>query len=347
MRPWRIIAQRSIGEKAEAASTGYFGEKLGASERFLKKSVSKPRTATIMGGMAKLALGKGLGALINSKVASPTPVSELGERVQQIPLDQIIPSPLQPRTEFRGERLQELIDSIREHGVIQPLIVRQRDDKFELIAGERRWRASKEVGLAEAPAIVRQATDLEVLELALIENLQREDLNPIEEGLAFSKLAREFGLKQEEIATRVGKSRASIANSMRLLDLAGQVQSWVAQGRITVGHAKVLLAIKSAEEQNLIAEAVIRHNYTVRALEKVVSDRAAPGTAQARLSKKKAVEASTSAAVAHLQNRLQNHLATHVMIHHGEKKGRIEIEYYGADDLNRLLAAMAVPPESF
>ncbi len=133
--------------------------------------------------MPKVALGKGLGALINQRVASPTPMPELGERVQQIRLDDITPTPLQPRTEFRGEKLRELVDSIREHGIIQPLIVRQRLDKFELIAGERRWRAAKEVGLLEAPVIVRAASDQEVLELALIENLQREDLNPIEEAL--------------------------------------------------------------------------------------------------------------------------------------------------------------------
>jgi ParB family chromosome partitioning protein len=298
-----------------------------------------------MPAMAKVALGKGLGALINSKVASPTPVHELGERVQQIPLDQIVPSPLQPRTEFRGERLQELIESIREHGVIQPLIVRRKGEKYELIAGERRWRASKEVGLPEAPTIVREATDLEVLELALIENLQREDLNPIEEASAFAKLAREFGLKQEDIAARVGKSRAAIANSMRLLDLAPQVQTWVAQGRISVGHAKVLLGIKSHEEQNILAEAVIRHQHTVRAIEKIVAERLAPDSPDAKPGRRRSPAPAVSAAITHLQNRLQTHLATHVAIHHGEKKGRIEIEYYGADDLERLLAAMSLPGE--
>ena len=178
---------------------------------------------------------------------------------------------MQPRTEFRGEKLRELVDSIREHGIIQPLIVRQRLDKFELIAGERRWRAAKEVGLLEAPAIIRAASDQEVLELALIENLQREDLNPIEEAIAFSRLAREFGLRQEDIAQKVGKSRAAVANCMRLLELHPEVQRWLAQDRISVGHAKVLLSLKSHEEQLLIAEAVIRHGHTVRATEKLVA----------------------------------------------------------------------------
>ncbi|HWB59327.1 MAG TPA: ParB/RepB/Spo0J family partition protein [Chthoniobacteraceae bacterium] len=286
--------------------------------------------------MAKVALGKGLGALINPRVASPTPVAEVGERVQQVALTEIVPTPLQPRTEFRGERLQELIDSIRVHGIIQPLIVRKRNDKFELIAGERRWRAAKEVGLAEAPVIVRTASDQDVLELALIENLQREDLNPIEEALAFSRLAKEFGLKQEEIAQKVGKSRAAIANSMRLLELAAQVQSFLTQGRISVGHAKVLLALKSHEEQVLIAEVVIKHNHTVRAAEKLVAKHFTDQGTQ-RATRGGAAPKSLAPALLHLQNRLQQHLSTRVSLDHGEKRGQIEIEYYGADDLQRIL----------
>ena len=148
--------------------------------------------------MSKVALGKGLGALIQPRVATPQP--EPGERVQQILLTDIIPSPLQPRSEFRGERLQELVDSIRDRGIIQPLIVRKRDGKYELIAGERRWRAAQQVGIKEAPVIVREAGDQEVLELALIENIQREDLNPIEEAMAYQRLAKEFGLRQEDLS---------------------------------------------------------------------------------------------------------------------------------------------------
>ncbi|HEX5177619.1 MAG TPA: ParB/RepB/Spo0J family partition protein, partial [Chthoniobacteraceae bacterium] len=181
--------------------------------------------------MAKAALGKGLGALIATRpaspIVSPTPAVESGERVQLINISLIVPTPLQPRTVFRDENLQELVDSIKEHGIIQPLIARKRGDKFELIAGERRWRAGQRVGLKEAPVIVREASDQDVLELALIENLQREDLNPIEEATAFARLAREFHLRQEDIAQKVGKSRAAIANSMRLLDLHPQVQSFL------------------------------------------------------------------------------------------------------------------------
>jgi len=288
--------------------------------------------------MSKVALGKGLGALINQRVASPTPMPELGERVQQIKLADIVPTPLQPRTEFRGEKLRELVESIREHGIIQPLIVRQRLDRFELIAGERRWRAAKEVGLLEAPVIVRAASDQEVLELALIENLQREDLNAIEEALAFSRLAKEFGLRQEDIAQKVGKSRAAVANCMRLLELHPEVQTWLAQDRISVGHAKVLLSLKSPEEQLLIAQAVVRQGHTVRATEKLVATHFAnQGTERPTRSGGNGSRGALSPAFLNVQNRLQQHLATHVILQHSEKKGRIEIEYYGKDDLQRIL----------
>ena len=214
--------------------------------------------------MVKPALGKGLSALINPRVASPTPRAEDGERIQTVPIEHIIPSPWQPRTEFRDENLQELAESIREKGVIQPLIVRRAGDKFELVAGERRWRAAQRVGLKDAPVIVREASDQDVLELALIENLQREDLNAIEEARAFQRLAGDFHLKQEDIAQKVGKSRAAIANSMRLLDLHPQVQTWVVQQRLTVGHAKVLLSAKGQDDQLALAEESLRRGLTVR-----------------------------------------------------------------------------------
>jgi len=267
--------------------------------------------------------------------------------VQQIKLADISPTPLQPRTEFRGEKLRELVDSIREHGIIQPLIVRQRLDKFELIAGERRWRAALEVGLIDAPAIVRAATDQEVLELALIENLQREDLNAIEEATAFSRLAKEFGLRQEDIAQKVGKSRAAVANSMRLLELHPDVRTWLAQDRISVGHAKVLLSLKSPEEQLLIAEVVVRQGHTVRATEKLVANHFANQGAErpTRSGGNGSRHAALSPAYLHVQNRLQQHLATHVVLQHHEKRGRIEIEYYGKDDLQRILDVLGLGSE--
>ena len=293
--------------------------------------------------MAKSGLGKGLGALISVSPALRATEPEAGERVQQISLASIVPSPLQPRREFAREALEELVDSIRQRGIIQPLIVRPKQGQFELIAGERRWRAAKEVGLDEAPVIVRQATDLEVLELSLIENLQRADLNPIEEAEAYARLGNEFGMRQEEIAQKVGKSRAAVANAMRLLDLDQQVQTWVVQGLLSVGHAKALLGLKGHDEQRLLAEKILRQSSTVRSSERMVArllDRSG-----SRRRKTTTLRASNTA-IADLENRLQQHLATHVAIHHGEKRGRIEIEYYGDDDLDRVVRALGLPSDA-
>ena len=291
--------------------------------------------------MAKSGLGKGLGALIGARSALAHADVESGEQIHQVSLASIVPSPLQPRKDFAHEALQELVDSIRQHGIIQPLIVRQVDGRYELITGERRWRAAQEVGLTQVPVIVRTASDLEVLELSLIENLQRTDLNPIEEAQGYARLAGEFGMRQEDIALKVGRSRAAVANSMRLLDLHPQVQNWLIQNLLSVGHAKVLLGLKAAEEQLLVAETVLRRNATVRATERLVARQLGIG----RLRRKRSGELTvTSAAMAELQNRLQQHLATRVTIHHGEKRGRIEIEYYGNDDLQRVIAALGLVP---
>ena len=292
--------------------------------------------------MAKTGLGKGLGALIGTR-PNPAPdipiATDVGEKVRQVSLTSIVPSPLQPRKEFAADALQELVDSIRQHGIIQPLIVRPVDGRHELIAGERRWRAAQSLGLTEAPVIVRQASDLEVLELSLIENLQRADLNPIEEAQAYSRLATEFGMRQEDIALKVGRSRASVANSMRLLDLHPQVQGWVMQGLLSVGHAKVLLGLKAQEEQLAVAETVLRRSATVRDAERMVARQL--GTTRRR--KKQAINANVSPATFDdLQNRLQQHLGTRVTLHHCEKRGRIEIEYYGNDDLQRVLNAIGL-----
>jgi ParB family chromosome partitioning protein len=295
--------------------------------------------------MAKVVLGKGLGALIsNNKPASPT--AEPSERVERAALSDIVPSPLQPRKAFHSEQLQELVESIREHGIIQPLIVRMVEGKWELIAGERRWRAATQLGLKEAPVIVRQASDRDVLELALIENLQREDLNPIEEAHAYRRLAEEFSLRQEDIAQRVGKSRSVVANSLRLLDLHSQVQAHLAQGRLSVGHAKVLLALQNQDEQLVAAELTIRQSATVRMTERLVAAQLArqglgrSGKPGARPSQGNSPIVQN--AVSDLEDRLRSRLATQVTIHHGEKKGRIEIRYYSNDDLDRILLLLGV-----
>ncbi len=297
--------------------------------------------------MAKAALGKGLGALINTRVSSPTPAIENGERIQLVALAQIVPTPLQPRTVFRDDHLDELVASIKEHGIIQPLIARKRGDHFELIAGERRWRAAQRAGLAEAPLIVREASDQDVLELALIENLQREDLNPIEEARAFARLAHEFHLRQDDIAQKVGKSRAAVANSMRLLDLHEQVQTWLTQEHISVGHAKVLLSLKVQEQQMRIAEVIMRRGLTVRAAEKLVAEQfAQDGLPKPTRGSNSGHGPTLAPTYQHVQNRLQTHLATHVVLHHGEKRGRIEIEYYGKDDLQRVLTLLGLGEEA-
>lgn len=294
--------------------------------------------------MAKSALGKGLGALIGTR--SSAPVVDLradalpGEKVHQTPLAKIAPSPLQPRKEFEAEALQELVDSIRQHGIIQPLIVRAVDGRYELIAGERRWRAAQNAGLTQVPVIVREANDLEVLELSLIENIQRADLNPIEEAQAYARLAGEFGMRQEDIAQKVGRSRAAVTNSLRLLDLDHQVQTWVVQGLLTVGHAKVLLGLKAHEEQRAVAETILRRSAPVRDAERLVARQL--GAARRR----KKTASVPSSAIDDLQNRLQQHLGTRVKIHHGAKRGRVEIEYYGNDDLQRVLNALGLPNES-
>ena len=301
-----------------------------------------------MAKMPKTGLGKGLSALIGNRGSAPprtpTPGGEAvepREKIHQISLASIVPSGLQPRKDFAREPLQELIDSIRQHGIIQPLIVRQVGGRCELIAGERRWRAAQELGLAEVPVIIRSANDLEVLELSLIENLQRSDLNPIEEAQGYARLADEFGLRQEDIALKVGRSRAAVANAMRLLDLHPQVQSWVGQGLLSVGHAKVLLALKVPEDQLLVAEMILRRSASVRTAERLVARQL--GIGRSRRKPRQTGSVATSAVIEDLQNRLQQHLGTHVTLHHGDKRGRIEIEYYGDADLQRVLTALGLP----
>lgn len=307
--------------------------------------------------MAKQALGKGLGALIKAPIKTPPPGADesqevgggftvgSGERVNHVPLARIVASPFQPRKHFNDERLDELAESIRERGVIQPLIVREANGKLELIAGERRWRACQKIGAEEVPVIIRDATDVEAMEMALIENLQREDLDPIEEAEAYARLFREFGLKQEEIARRVGKNRATVANAIRLLDLDSSVQALVSQRLLSTGHAKAILGVKNGQEQILLADIVMKRQLTVRKAEKLVSDYQASGGKTTRnLSTSSSAKALTPY-MQQLQERLQAHFGTRVHLAHGEKKGKIEIEYFGNDDLDRVLGVIGLPDE--
>lgn len=305
---------------------------------------SRLHLATSLTRMGKKALGKGLGALIKNQSTDSSPDTKVellpGESVMKVALDEIVPSPLQPRKRFIDDQLDELKQSISELGIIQPLIVRKVDGKLELIAGERRWRASQLLELDKVPVIERPATNQEVLEMALIENLQRQDLDAMEEAAGYVRLAKDYGMKQDDIAKRVGKSRASVANAMRLLDLQAPIQRHVADGLLTVGHAKAILGLKDPKEQIAGADHILRKNMTVRQAEKFVQNFNAP-SAHKKSSFKGPEELRDPHLIA-LQNKLRNHFATHVHVRHGEKKGRIELEYYGNDDLGRLLALLGV-----
>ena len=322
--------------------------------------------------MQKNALGRGLGSLISGAAkrgSSPSPAApsadpqpaadpappqpgtaEPGTTVQKVPLSSITPSPMQPRKHFRAEQLAELMESIREHGVIQPLVVRPVNGTLELIAGERRFRACQQLGLTEVPVIERLASDRDVLEMALIENLQREDLNPIEEAEAYTRLAREFGLRQEDIAKRVGRNRATVANTMRLLDLCDPVRSLLAQGLLSTGHAKALLGLRDPELQKMVADMTVRSGFTVRQTEQQVQKELA-GPAQPATQGKPTGKPSPSSPTplsSHLnriQSNLRQHFATQFTVQHSPKKGKIEIEYYGDDDLGRILELLGVPAE--
>lgn len=287
--------------------------------------------------MAKKALGKGLGALIKQQPAS-TDTPQDKQANAHAPIEQVVPSPLQPRKHFSPEQLNELVESIRQHGIIQPLIVRKVNGKLELIAGERRWRASMQLGLKEVPIRIREATDHEVLEMALIENIQRKDLDPIEEAQGYVRLAKEFEMKQEIIAKRVGKSRASVANAMRLLELDPSIQDLVAQSRLSVGHAKAILGIKDHATQRLAAEKILKKSLTVRAAEKLARELSQPPKEKPR----QATTREADAVIQQIQSTLRERFATEVKLVHKPKKGKIELTYYGNDDLQRLLDLLGI-----
>jgi ParB family chromosome partitioning protein len=295
--------------------------------------------------MAKAALGKGLSALIGAagKLAHPEPVAERGESIRHLAHGEIVPSPLQPRKTFSPGELGELVDSIRERGVIQPLIVRHVGGKYELIAGERRWRAAQEAGVETLPVIVREAGDREVLELALIENLQRANLSPIEEAEAYARLMKEFSQTQEQVAKQVGKGRVAIANAVRLLGLPDEVRAWVGNGDLSVGHAKVLLGLDGAQEQSLVAGRIRRQNLTVRATERLVESMRAGSRTEKKRSRAAKGGAGSGAIFSDLEKRLQQHLGTRVRIAGQADAGKIEIEYFSPQDLERILQVLRLP----
>ena len=276
--------------------------------------------------MHKRGLGRGLGALL-----SATP-SE-GESLIEIPVDQIEANPNQPRKAFDFKSLGELAASIKASGVIQPVIVRRHADGYQLIAGERRWRAARQAGLERIPALVRDATDAQSLELALIENLLREDLNPMEEAEAYQKLLAQFSWTQEELAQRIGKDRSSIANCLRLLRLPAEIQADLRGGRLTMGHARALLALGTDAEQLRLRDEILAHDWSVRATEDSV--RAAEELARKRGAPVKRAR-RRSAELAALEEALQRALMTRVRIVGNDRTGKIEVVYASADELERL-----------
>lgn len=284
--------------------------------------------------MARQALGKGLGALI------PQYDTGLGTEVRQLGLDEISPGGYQPRRGFDAERLAELAESIRQHGIVQPLLVRPKGDGYELVAGERRWRAAKLAGLQEVPAIVRSLDDMETMKVALVENLQREDLNPLEEAEAYSRLIQDFDMTQEEVSAAVGKSRPVVANTLRLLQLAPAIQHAISAGELTAGHGRALLGLSDHRAQLAVFTQAVQRNLTVRELEKLV-ERWRTGAVGVTAKRQ---PARPSAEVGALEEDLRRTLGTRVHLRPGRKVGHIDIEFYGAEELDRLLERLGVRP---
>jgi len=277
----------------------------------------------------KRGLGKGLSALIQDKEKVDTLIGDSSNRdetVVSLPLDGIIPKPNQPRKIFQEEALDDLAQSIRENGIIQPIIVRKLEKGHEIIAGERRWRAAKEAGLEEIPCIIREIDDVTADRISLIENIQRENLNPIEEAQAYKRIMKEYSLKQDELAKAVGKSRSYISNNMRLLNLDDRVVQYIYEGKISGGHGKALLGIKNKEDQVKAAEKIVQFGLNVRDTESTVK-------------KKKKVRSKKTKEnyILDLEEQLMSALGTKVTLNTGRKSGKIEIEYYNDDDLERLI----------
>jgi len=275
-------------------------------------------------------LGKGLEALIPQRIEEDIFSDRANKGIVTIDIDKIIPNRDQPRKTFDKEKLENLEKSIELHGIVQPIIVRKVPEGYEIVAGERRWRAAKNVGLKEIPCIVKELEEDKVIEFALIENLQREDLNDIEEALAYKKLIEEHSLTQERISIITGKSRSYIANTLRLLNLTGEVQRMIIEGKITGGHGKALLKIEDEKLQLEVANRVIKDELSVRETERLVN-KIAEGN------KKRKRESRKDSHILYIEEILKETLGTKVSIVKGKKKGKIEIEYYSDDDLDRII----------
>lgn len=278
--------------------------------------------------MSKRGLGRGLEALI--------PVLDKHEEnVQEIDIKKIVANDKQPRKDFDESKLDELAASMKQHGVLQPVILRKKGSVYELVAGERRWRAAAKAGIERIPAIVKELSDAEVMEIALIENLQREDLNPMEEAMAYKSLMNDFGLTQEELSKRVGKSRSQIANTVRLLNLDKEIQDLVTDDKLTAGHARALLSIQDKSMRIKLAKRICEEDLSVRQTEQIVK----------KISKEKSKMANEkpkeiNPVIIDITEKLQRALGTRVKIKGNEKRGKIEIEFYSGDELERILEAI-------
>ncbi|QDR83081.1 ParB/RepB/Spo0J family partition protein [Sporomusa termitida] len=295
--------------------------------------------------MSKRGLGRGLDALFGSP--GTVEMNAEPEYTNEITLTDIMPNPHQPRQSFDEEALAELAQSIKQHGVIQPVIVRKTLSGYELVAGERRWRASQLAGLKQIPAVIRDYTDAEMMEIALIENLQRQNLNPIEEAMAFRRLMEEFGLTQEEVAQKIGRSRSMIANIVRLLNLQAEVQEFVSRGTLSIGQARPLLALTVPAVQLEAANQIIEEDLSARDAEELVRRLAARRPAKKTEGK---VEPETVADhqffMNEFEDRLKMMLGTQVRIKPGKLKSKIEIEYYSPEDLERIIEMLSSRQES-
>jgi ParB family chromosome partitioning protein len=309
--------------------------------------------------MAKTGLGRGLGALLGGSSPSTAPSHkketaavtseapkaqpDVRDAVQRVALDKIAPSALQPRKFFETESLTQLADSIREQGILQPLVVRAAGSNFEIIAGERRWRAARMAGLKEVPIIVRNIDDTTMLEWMLIENLQRENLNAIEEALGYSQLIEQFSLRQEDVAQKVGKSRTVVANALRLLKLPSDLQSWIKEEKISVGHAKVILGLPKPEDQLKVAYRVIHEGLNVRQTELLVAKiaKAPEPTDQPVDSIPKAAEVRDPHLM-DIEDKLRQKFGTKIHLRYAKGKGSIELHFFSDDELERLLTYFSV-----
>lgn len=272
----------------------------------------------------RFGLGKGLGALI--------PEEDFDDKnsVNLIPINMIKPNEKQPRKNFDVEKIEQLAESIREHGIVQPIVLKKEEEIYIIIAGERRWRASKAAGVKEIPAVIMDITDKEILEISLIENIQREDLNPIEEAVAYKRLIDEFSLTQEELSKRVGKSRTAVTNCLRLMNLDSRVQEYLIEGILSEGHGRALLAVSNKDIQYNLAKTIIDEGLNVRDIEKLIKG-------LNNIKEKKVNENKEDIFYLDIKDKLQEYFGTKVQLISKKNKGKIEIEYYSEDDLQRIL----------